>query len=143
MSIDYHIFYTCSHFLSVSERKSRNNSFSIFKRLFSYLNSCNVFAAFLPRCLGICSLRLFNPHQSCIAARLILYSLCKDQTEHPSSNLFLISFFMLSGYFFIPFFPDITKPPMIVLFYHRRCRFSIVRFYWFCSNTNRSRFCFI
>ena len=32
MTIDHHIFYACSHFLSVSERKSRNNSFSILNR---------------------------------------------------------------------------------------------------------------
>ena len=31
--VDHHIFYACSHFLSVSERKSRINSFSISKRL--------------------------------------------------------------------------------------------------------------
>ena len=37
MTIDNHIFYTCSHFLSVSERKSRINSFSISKR-FIYLS---------------------------------------------------------------------------------------------------------
>ena len=29
MTIDHHVFYACPHFLSVSERKSRNNSFSI------------------------------------------------------------------------------------------------------------------
>ena len=29
MTVDHHIFYACSHFLSVSERKSRSNSFSI------------------------------------------------------------------------------------------------------------------
>ena len=29
VTIDHHIFYACPHFLSVSERKSRNNSFSI------------------------------------------------------------------------------------------------------------------
>ena len=33
VTIDYHIFYACSHFLSVSERKSRINSFSISNRL--------------------------------------------------------------------------------------------------------------
>ena len=32
MTIDYHIFYACSHFLSVSDRKSRINSFSISNR---------------------------------------------------------------------------------------------------------------
>lgn len=29
MTVDHHIFYACSHFLSVSERKTRSNSFSI------------------------------------------------------------------------------------------------------------------
>ena len=53
VTIDHPIFYACPHFLSVSERKSRNNSTSIFKRLFSYLYSCNVFAGFLPRCFGM------------------------------------------------------------------------------------------
>lgn len=49
---DYLIFYRWLHFLSVSKRKSRINSFSIFNLLFSYLYSCSVFAGLLPRCFG-------------------------------------------------------------------------------------------
>ena len=45
MAIDRHIFYACSHFLSVSKRKSRISSFSIsncFKRLSLLASSyCN------------------------------------------------------------------------------------------------------
>ena len=37
MTVDNHIFYTCSHFLSVSERKSRISSFSI-SNLLIYLS---------------------------------------------------------------------------------------------------------
>ena len=49
MTVDNHIFYTCSHFLSVSERKSRINSFSISNLLIclslltsSYCNCVNL-----------------------------------------------------------------------------------------------------
>ena len=41
-----------SHILSVSERKSRSNSTSIFSRLFSYLYSCNVLAGLRPLLFG-------------------------------------------------------------------------------------------
>ena len=58
------------HILSVSERKSRNNSFSILSRLFSYLYSCNVLAGLRPRCFG----REGSFSQLCIAHLLIPYS---------------------------------------------------------------------
>ena len=94
MPIDHHIFYACSHFLSVSERKSRNNSFSIFNRLFSYLYSCNVFAAFLVRGFGICVVAsflrsLFN--SSCtgrLPVKPSFSSICLCVI--PWSNIFLI-----------------------------------------------------
>ena len=60
VTIDDSVFCLCPHFLSVDCRKSRNNAFSIFKRLFSYLYSCNVLAGLRPRCFGmpwICFLR--------------------------------------------------------------------------------------
>ena len=41
------------HILSVSERKSRNNSFSIFSLLFSYLYSCSVLAGLRPLNFGM------------------------------------------------------------------------------------------
>ena len=53
VAIDNGIFYLWSHILSMDCRKSRNNSFSICNRLFSYLYSDNVFAGLRPRCLGI------------------------------------------------------------------------------------------
>ena len=51
MTVDHHILNFGLHILSVSERKSRNNSFSIFRRWFSYLYFCKVFAGLRPRCL--------------------------------------------------------------------------------------------
>ena len=60
----------------------------------------------------------------------LLNSHCDTPSLYSASIFFLVS----CGYIFIPFFPDITKPPMVVLsFYHRRCFFTIVRFFWTCS----------
>ena len=53
MTVDDLILKSRPHFLSVSERKSRSNAFSIFNLLFSYLYSCNVLAGFRPLNLGI------------------------------------------------------------------------------------------
>ena len=50
--VDHGIFRPRSHFLSVERRKSRNSSFSIFSRLFSYLYSASVFAGLRPRVFG-------------------------------------------------------------------------------------------
>ena len=58
-TIDSHIFYICSHFLSVSERKSGNSSFSSFS---AYFRIC-VLAGFCALTLGNWSLFLPNPHQ--------------------------------------------------------------------------------
>ena len=115
VTIDHHIFYACPHFLSVSERKSRNNSTSICNRLFSYLYSCNVFAGFLPRRFGTISLCAVNPHQLCIAHLLIPYSLLNEFTDCPFLYFSRIFSLIPSGYFFIPIFPDIKTPPMVVL----------------------------
>lgn len=62
--MDNSVLYPWPHFLSMDCRKSRNSSFSIFSRLFSYLYSANVFAGLRPRCLGIpsaCALVLATP----------------------------------------------------------------------------------
>ena len=53
VTVDHHIFDFRLHILSVSERKSRNNSFSIFRRLFSYLYSAKVFAGLRPLAFGM------------------------------------------------------------------------------------------
>ena len=53
MTMDNSVLCPWHHFLSMDCRKSRNSSFSIFSRLFSYLYSANVFAGLRPRCLGI------------------------------------------------------------------------------------------
>ena len=115
VTVDHHIFYACPHFLSVSERKSRNNSTSICNRLFSYLYSCNVFAGFLPRRFGAISLCAVNPHQLCIAHLLIPYSLLNEFTDCPFLYFLRIFSLIPSGYFFIPIFPDTKTPPMVVL----------------------------
>ena len=53
VSIDNFVLILWPHILPVSKRKSRNSSFSIFSRLFSYLYSCKVLAGFRPRCFGM------------------------------------------------------------------------------------------
>ena len=50
--VDYCVFCPWPHFLPVERRKSRNSSFSIFSRLFSYLYSASVFAGLRPRAFG-------------------------------------------------------------------------------------------
>ena len=50
--VDHCVFCPWPHFLPVERRKSRNNSFSIFNRLFSYLYSASVLAGLRPRLLG-------------------------------------------------------------------------------------------
>ena len=50
--VDHCVFCPWPHFLPMERRKSRNNSFSIFSRLFSYLYSASVFAGLRPRILG-------------------------------------------------------------------------------------------
>ena len=55
MTIDYRIFYSSSHSLSVDRRKSRSSSFSIFRRSISYLYSAMLgsrTSPFLGRPLG-------------------------------------------------------------------------------------------
>ena len=53
MTINYLILDLRPHFLPMSVIKSRNSTFSIFRRLFSYLYSCKVLAGFRPLCLGM------------------------------------------------------------------------------------------
>ena len=59
VTIDHHIFYACSHFLSVSVRKSRISSFSISKlfifasfRARIYLNSATLSCSVTTQSLG-------------------------------------------------------------------------------------------
>ena len=112
VTIDHHIFYACPHFLSVSERKSRNNSFSIFNRLFSYLYSCSVLAGFLTRSLGrweaISFFRsLFN--SSCTGRLPVKHSFSSICfCVIPWSNIFLICG---NNSFVCWYFLDIQLPP--------------------------------
>ncbi len=53
VTVDDLILKSRSHILSVSERKSRSNSFSIFSLLFSYLYSCSVLAGLRPLNFGM------------------------------------------------------------------------------------------
>ena len=53
MTINYLILDLRPHFLPMSVIKSRSSTFSIFRRLFSYLYSCRVLAGFRPLCLGV------------------------------------------------------------------------------------------
>ena len=52
MTINYLILDLRPHFLPMSVIKSRSSTFSIFRRLFSYLYSCRVLAGFRPLCWG-------------------------------------------------------------------------------------------
>ena len=52
VTVDHLVFDAGLHSFPVSKRKSRNNSTSIFNRLFSCLYSCKVLAGFRPRCFG-------------------------------------------------------------------------------------------
>lgn len=127
--VDYRIFCPWSHFLSVECRKSRNSSFSIFSRLFSYLYSASVFAGLRPRVFG----RTDSFSQQWIAHRLIPYSWLKARWLSPALIRDTTSSRIPAGYFFIPFFPDIARPPYVVLLSYIRGLFVIVRFYWTCS----------
>ena len=129
VTVDYGIFCSWPHFLPVECRKSRNNSFSILSRLFSYLYSASVFAGLRPRVFG----RTGSFSQHCIAHRLIPYSRLSAFWLSPARIRDTTSSRIPSGYFFIPFFPDIPKPPNVVLFSYTRgpfvyCPFLLVRF---------------
>lgn len=129
VSVDYCVFCPWPHFLPVEYRKSRNNSFSIFSRLFSYLYSASVFAGLRPRVLG----RADSLSQHWIAHRLIPYSLLKACWRSPA-RIRATTFSRTSiGYFFMPFFPDILRPPNVVLFSYIRglfvyCPFLLEQF---------------
>lgn len=108
VSENYLILDSGPHILSTHCRKSRSNSFSIFRRLFSYLYSANVLAGLRPRCFGITA--PFDQHW--IAHRLIPYSLLSAFWLSPARILDMTAALIPWGYFFIPFFPDIATPPM-------------------------------
>ena len=129
--VDYRIFCPWSHFLSVECRKSRNSSFSIFSRLFSYLYSASVFAGLRPRVFG----RTDSFSQQWIAHRLIPYSWLKARWLSPALIRDTTSSRIPVGYFFIPFFPDIARHPYVVLLSYIRGLFVIIRFYWTCSKS--------
>ncbi len=71
-----------------------------------------------------------------LLCRIILnglpYSIANELNISPSQCLRTISSRIICAVFCVPFCLCIAKPPMILL-YHRRLSFSIVRFYWFCS----------
>ena len=114
--VDHGVFCPWPHFLPVERRKSRNSSFSILSRLFSYLYSASVFAGLRPRVLG----RTGSFSQHWIAHRLIPYSPHKARWLSPARIRDTTSSRTPTGYFFIPFFPDILRPPNVVLFSYIR-----------------------
>ena len=129
MPVDHCVFCPWPHFLSMEHRKSRNNSFSILSRLFSYLYSASVFAGLRPRVFG----RTGSFSQHCIAHRLIPYSRLSAFWLSPARIRVTTSSRIPIGYFFIPFFPDILRPPNVVLFSYIRgpfvyCPFLLVQF---------------
>ena len=135
--MDNCIFYFRPHFLSTDCRKSRNKSFSIFKHLFSYLYSASVFADFLPRFFGMAGI-LGSFNQLWIAYLLIPYSLLSARWVSPSCSRATTASRISLGYLFIPFFPDITIPPFVVISSYLRGLLSIVRFFWCCSAVTAS-----
>ena len=60
MTINYLILDLRPHFLPMSAIKSRSSTFSIFRRLFSYLYSCKVLAGFRPLWLGMTCTAFFR-----------------------------------------------------------------------------------
>ena len=111
MTVDNRVFCSWPHFLSVDCRKSRNSSFSIFNRLFSYLYSAIVLDGFLPRCFG--TDRSFS--QLWIAYLLMPYTLLSLFWLSPAWIRATTASRIPLGYFFIPFLPDIQLPPDVVL----------------------------
>ena len=111
MTVDNRVFCSRPHFLSVDCRKSRNSSFSIFNRLFSYLYSAIVLAGFLPRCFGTAG----SFSQLWIAYLLIPYALLSLFWLSPAWIRATTASRIPLGYFFIPFLPDIQLPPDVVL----------------------------
>ena len=82
-----------------------------------------------------------KPHQLCMLYWLMPYFRLIFLWLLPVSSCFLISSFILAGYCFILFFPDITTPPDVVLLSYIRglfvyCPFLLVRFH-------SSGFCFM
>ena len=115
MTVDNCIFDFRPHFLSTDCRKSRNNSTSIFNRLFSYLYSCSVFAGLRPRCFGMEG----SFSQLWIAYLLIPYSRLIAHWLSPAWILITTSSRIPVGYFFMPFLPDIITPPDVVIILHQ------------------------
>ena len=117
MTVDHHILNFVLHILSVSERKSRNNSFSSSGACFRIC----ALARYLPvcghavwKCLGF----LFAFHDKKVRHYLFVgqTKLCCCVLPCP-----LISLMSGSNSLTFSYFPDITKSPMAALsFYHRR-----------------------
>lgn len=135
------VLYPWPHFLPVNRRKSRSNSFSVFKRRISYWHSSIVvYPLFLGRplrfggsptakraCSRLCRLIQFlictfsNPNVSAISCRV-----------RPSSRIFIIS--ASTALIFVHFrFPIQLPPDVVLLFSYIRGLLSIVRFYWSSS----------
>ena len=114
VAVGYHIFYACPRFLSMSERKSCNNSFSIFSRLFSYLYSCSVF----------CRLSITEPWH--IQYFLLVFSIYQVPYHLLVCQSRLFGYLLLCFFYAVwplmignnsrtfSYFLDITKPPMIL-----------------------------
>ena len=126
------------HFLSTDCRKSRNNSTSIFNRLFSYLYSCSVFAGLRPRCFGMVG----SFSQLWIAYLLIPYSRLSAHWLSPAWILMTTSSRIPIGYFFMPFLPDIITPPDVVIILHQGA-FCLLSVFTGSVHNGRGAFYFI
>ena len=110
----------------MDRRKSRSSSFSILSRFVLSLVLRQCFCRFTPSCLG--KNWLLQPALNGISADSIFSA--QSTLAFSCAIRATTSFRIPSGYFFIPFFPDILRPPNVVLFSYIRGLLSIVRFYW-------------
>ena len=150
MPIDNHIFDCRSHFLSVSERKSRISSFSISSALI--LASCRTTIYRNSESLSVLgfSVRVtgrpfFRTGIPAAALLSFLYYLLKNSLTcsfvNPKCSAIsrcvapcAFSSFISLSYFLMCRYPlGIIKHLLWLLLYHRRCFFVTVRFYWFGS----------
>ena len=146
VTVDYCILCLCSHFLPADRRKSRSNSFSILNRLISYACSAiispgaesfrgrpfgrGVIPASIFACLWLYRLiqflicDLLNPNRSAIS--------CRGSTSLSHSSEFPVPMPVYVCISFVTY-----EHPLYRFIVLHRGVLSIVRFYWFGSDTFR------
>ena len=139
--IDNQILYWWHHLFPTAWRKSRNSSFSIFRRLFYCLYSCNVMAGFLPRLFGgspffVLRLCLFN--RLCIGRSPPSWKCSSiSRCVLPCDIIRCISGSNASTFWYLLV---MNKPPIVVSLSYDWGFFYNVRFSWFTALTVRGVF---